>query len=149
MKIVLDRSVCQCWIAPCESHFGWHFLGEEIRPVDCTVKIEEDGKEELTFLIKDRDGTDKVLVVDEHNQAEAYDSWLLAWHNQQANNNYIRVGMSDTRTPHQPGKEALFLPEKPSSLNLTSRRYQKPWRILVYSSYWASPRRSSDLRCQG
>ena len=83
MKIVLDRRICNCWDAPCEAHFGWHFLGEEVRPVDCTVEISEDGKVERTFLIRDRDGSEKRLVVDEKNHALAYDSWLQAWEQQQ------------------------------------------------------------------
>ena len=85
MKIVLDRRSCNCWDAACESHFGWHFLREEITPVDCTVAMTDDGSSELTFLIKDRDGTDKTLVVGKENQAEAYDSWQQAWEKQQAN----------------------------------------------------------------
>ena len=83
MKIVLDRRSCNCWNAACETHFGWHFLRDEVTPVDCTISIEDDGKEERTFFIMDRDGIDKVLVVDEENQADAHDSWLSAWENQQ------------------------------------------------------------------
>ena len=85
MKIILDRRTCNCWEPACETHFGWHFLRKEITPVDCTVEIREDGQPETTFLILDRDGIDKVLVVDEENWAEAYDSWRLAWEKQQAN----------------------------------------------------------------
>lgn len=85
MKIVLDQHSCNCWDAACETHFGWHFLRDEITPVDCTVLVEEDGKEEITFLIKDREGVDKVLVVDENNWAEAHDSWQIAWEKQQNN----------------------------------------------------------------
>jgi hypothetical protein len=44
----------------------------------------EDGRPEITFCIKDRDGVDKTLVVDENNRADASDSWLLAWQQQQA-----------------------------------------------------------------
>lgn len=84
MKIVLDRRSCTCWDAPCEAHFGWHFLRSEITPVDCTVEILDDGQEARTFLIKDRDGMDKVLVVDKDNFSEAYDSWRLAWEKQEA-----------------------------------------------------------------
>lgn len=83
MKIVLDRRTCNCWDPACETHFGWHFLREEITPVDCTVEIEEDGRPESTFLIKDRDGIDKVLVVNKENLADAYDSWRQAWEQQQ------------------------------------------------------------------
>lgn len=82
MKIVLDRRSCNCYDQACESHFGWHFLREEITPVDCTIEMIEDGKEERTFLIHDRDGSDKVLVVDEENRGEATDSWLQAWERQ-------------------------------------------------------------------
>jgi hypothetical protein len=83
MKIVLDRRNCNCWDAPCEAHFGWHFLREEVTPVDCTADILEDGRTEITFLIKDRDGVDKLLVVDDENRLEAYDSWVRAWEKQQ------------------------------------------------------------------
>ena len=83
MKVVLDRRSCNCWDAACETHFGWHFLREEVTPVDCTVEIADDGKEEITFYIKDRDNIDKTLVVDDNNRADAYDSWLIAWQKQQ------------------------------------------------------------------
>jgi len=84
MRIVLDRRSCQCYDQACETHFGWHFLRDEVTPVDCTVEIVDDGRVELTFLILDKDGTDKELVVDEQNRAEAYDSWRLVWEQQQA-----------------------------------------------------------------
>ena len=84
MKIILDRRNCKCWDPACESHFGWHFLRQEITPIDCTTEMIDDGKEEITFLVKDRDGLDKVLVVDKDNRALAYDSWRQAWEEQQA-----------------------------------------------------------------
>lgn len=84
MKIVLDRRTCSCWDAPCETHFGWHFLRGEVTPIDCTVEISEDGKPERTFYILDRDGVEKILVVDEANQDAAVDSWRTAWESQQA-----------------------------------------------------------------
>jgi hypothetical protein len=62
---------------------GWHFLREGL-PVDCTVEMVDDGRDEVTFLILDKDGTDKELVVDEQNRAEAYDSWRLVWEKQQS-----------------------------------------------------------------
>jgi hypothetical protein len=83
MKIVLDRRSCNCHEPACETHFGWHFLREEITPIDCVIEISDDGQEQITFFIMDRDGVDKTLVVDESNRAEAYDSWLLAWEEQQ------------------------------------------------------------------
>jgi hypothetical protein len=84
MKIVLDRRSCNCHEPACETHFGWHFLREEITPIDCVIEISDDGQEQITFFIMDRDGVDKILVVDESNRAEAYDSWLLAWEEQQS-----------------------------------------------------------------
>jgi hypothetical protein len=86
MKLTLDRRSCTCWQPACESHFGSHFLGEEITPIDCLIASEEDGKNELTFFILDRDGLDKVLVIDENNRADAIDSWQLAWEKQQSEN---------------------------------------------------------------
>jgi hypothetical protein len=85
MKVLLDRRSCKCWDAACESHFGWHFLREEISPIDCVLEMVDDGQEEISFFIKDHDGTEKVLIVDEKNRAEAMDSWLLAWEKQQEN----------------------------------------------------------------
>ncbi len=84
MRITLDRRKCSCWQPACESHFGWHFLREEITPIDCTIEILDDGQSGRTFLIKDRDGIDKQLLVDDRNWAEAYDSWQLAWEAQQS-----------------------------------------------------------------
>lgn len=83
MKITLDRRSCKCWQAACESHFGDHFLGDEIKPVDCLIQTEEDGQADITFLILDRDGIDKILVIDQENRADAIDSWQLAWEKQQ------------------------------------------------------------------
>ncbi len=83
MKIILDRRSCNCWDAACETHFGWHFLRSEITPVDCTVDMIDDHNPNITFFIKDRDGQDKELVVNDENRAEAYDSWQLAWEKQQ------------------------------------------------------------------
>ena len=83
MKITLDRRNCNCWQPACESHFGWHFLREEVTPIDCTIEILDDGQKNRRFIIKDRDGIDKQLLVDESNWAEAYDSWQLAWEAQQ------------------------------------------------------------------
>lgn len=84
MKIVLDQRSCNCWNAACEAHFGWHFLREEVTPVDCTVEVSDDQQPETTFYIQGRDGVDRVLVVDESNWAEAHDNWRLAWERQQA-----------------------------------------------------------------
>jgi hypothetical protein len=84
MKIVLDRRSCNCYEQACETHFSWHFLRDEITPIDCVIEMSDDGKEEITFYILDRDGMDKTLVVDESNRLEAYESWRRAWEQQQA-----------------------------------------------------------------
>ena len=84
MKITLDRRTCTCWAPACETHFSWHFLRDEVTPIDCTLEVLDDGEEDRTFLIMDRDGVDKELVVSKDNWAEAYDSWQLAWEKQQA-----------------------------------------------------------------
>lgn len=83
MKIILDRRNCNCYEPACETHFGWHFLREEITPIDCVLEMSDDGRPEITFQILDRDGVDKTLVVDESNRDEAYDSWVQAWEQQQ------------------------------------------------------------------
>lgn len=82
MKIILDRRSCNCWQPACESHFGWHFLRDEVTPVDCTLEIIDDGQPERVFLIKDRDGIEKELVVTEENRGEAFDSWEQLWEKQ-------------------------------------------------------------------
>jgi hypothetical protein len=87
MKIVLDCRSCECWEPACETHFGWHFLRDEITPIDCMLEATDDGRQERVFFIMDRDGVDKTLVVNEDNWAEAYDSWRLAWEKQQASGN--------------------------------------------------------------
>ena len=84
MKIVLDRRNCNCYEPACETHFGWHFLRDEITPIDCVIEMKDDCQDEITFFILDRDGVDKTLVVDDSNRAEAHDSWRLAWEAQQS-----------------------------------------------------------------
>lgn len=84
MYIKLDRRSCNCYEPACETHFGWHFLRDEVTPIDCVIEMTDDGNDELTFFILDRDGVDKTLVVNKDNHAEAYDSWLLAWEEQQS-----------------------------------------------------------------
>jgi hypothetical protein len=77
MKIEIDRRGCNCWIASCETCFSWHYLGEQVLPNYCLLEITEEELPGRTFVIKDRDGSEKVLVVTEDNWAEAYDAWAL------------------------------------------------------------------------
>ena len=56
MKITLDRGSCSCCIPACEALFGWHFLGKEITPADCTSEMLEDKENEIAFLSTVRGG---------------------------------------------------------------------------------------------
>lgn len=83
MKIYMDRTSCTCWQGACESSFGARLLKARMRdwdfePGGCIVESIEDGNPEATVLIKDWDG-EKVLVLNERNWADAFDSWLLLW----------------------------------------------------------------------
>jgi hypothetical protein len=79
MKVYLDRTNCKTWESPCESCFSSHYLGDEIEPNYCLVKIEDDHQPARTFIIEDRDGVEKILVVDENNWAAVHDSWMMTW----------------------------------------------------------------------
>jgi len=79
MKIYLDRTVCNCWEAACESDFADKYLGKEIKPTACTLAVVEDDSETLTFFIQDKDGMEKKFVVNDDNLADAIDSWMLAY----------------------------------------------------------------------
>lgn len=80
MKIYMDRTACTCWLGACERSFGAKLLkarqiGWDFEPGGCIVESIDDGHSKATFHIKDRDG-DKILVLDERNWPEAFDSWL-------------------------------------------------------------------------
>ncbi len=84
MRILLDRTVCNCWDAACESDFADKYLGEDVQPTACTLLIEDkESREEILFLIKDRDGTEKEFVVNDKNLSLAIDSWMQAYKQQQ------------------------------------------------------------------
>lgn len=89
MKVYMDRQWCPCWLAPCEAFFGWRLERMDFSPGGCIVGSEDDGRPEITVFIKDRDG-DKVLVIDEENRWDAYDSWRLLWERQWAERESIR-----------------------------------------------------------
>jgi hypothetical protein len=92
MKIVLDRRVCEVWDAACEADFADKFLGEEVLPTACTVMlVEDDNSDVLTFHIRDRDESEKQLVINDDNIASAIDSWLTAYKEQQAKKDIILV----------------------------------------------------------
>ena len=83
MKIFLDRTVCNCWEAACESDFADKYLTGEVKPTACTLAVVEDESENLKFFIKDRDGSEKEFIVNDMNLADAIDSWMLAYEEQQ------------------------------------------------------------------
>jgi hypothetical protein len=83
MKIYIDRRYCNCWAAACETCFSWHYMGDEIKPNYCLLDVVEDKQPERVFHIKDRDGVDKVFVVDENNWADVQDTWMLTFEKEQ------------------------------------------------------------------
>jgi hypothetical protein len=79
MKLYLDRRNCNSWAAACETCFSWHYMRDEVEPNYCLYDLVDDGRPERTFYIKDRDGVDKILVVDENNWQDVYEGWILDW----------------------------------------------------------------------
>ena len=85
MKVYMDRNHCQLSQAACESCFGGRIILKDFDIEGCVMKIEEeDDKDNITFYIHDRNGTDKELYVNDENLPDAYNSWLLLWTEQQA-----------------------------------------------------------------
>ena len=84
MKVYLDRSACNVWEAACESDLSWHIEHKTFCPA-CMVETIEDehNDDEVTLVIKDRDGSEKILVLTDENRADAMDSWMLLWEKQQ------------------------------------------------------------------
>ena len=83
MHVYLDRTKCIRWQAACESCFSSRLTLKEFDIADCAMAVINDGSENITFQIKDRDGTTKTLVITPEEEAEAWDSWLLLWENKQ------------------------------------------------------------------
>ncbi len=82
MKIRLDRRACSCWEAACESCFAGNLVQEFFCPA-CILDEIDDGEAALTVEIIDRDDTEKTLVVTAENWGAVFDSWMLAWQEQQ------------------------------------------------------------------
>ena len=83
MQIEMDLESCPTWMGACESCFGYHLartMKGDFQPSACTIKWDNECQEEITYLLRDKDGQDKVLVVNQENWADAYNSWsqLLA-----------------------------------------------------------------------
>jgi len=75
MNITVNRQIYTCWQPVFEVHFGWHFIDEEIKPVEYLIDIDDGGKSETTFYVLDWDGSQKNLVIDKTDRADASDSW--------------------------------------------------------------------------
>jgi len=84
MKVYLDRNYCIRWSAACESCFANHLVSGTFDTTDCVLDVVEDEDPQITFFMRDRDKEQKLLVVDENNWADAYDSWMLLYEKQQA-----------------------------------------------------------------
>jgi hypothetical protein len=81
----MDRNHCQLSQAACESCFGGRIELREFGEAGCVMDVrDEDDTEKITFFIKDRDGSNKVLHVNQENWPEAYNSWMLLYQKQQA-----------------------------------------------------------------
>lgn len=94
MKVYLDRNHCPVRQAGCESCFGGRielvFTGkaksDDLFITGCVIELKEtEILDEITFYMKDRDGKDKVLVVNTENWPDAYNSWMDLYEKQQVN----------------------------------------------------------------
>lgn len=70
-------------MAACESCFGEYLdrlVGGEFLPSGCTVEWEEDDQDGIAFFLHDKDGQNKILMVNQANWLDACNSWsrLLA-----------------------------------------------------------------------
>ena len=78
MKVYLDRESCPTWQGACESCFGWHLeqlMDGDFQPSACMVEWDDECRDEITFFMRDKEGKDRVLVVNQENWSDAYDSW--------------------------------------------------------------------------
>lgn len=93
MQIYLDRTKCVRWQAACESCFSSRLTLKEFEIADCAMAVVSDGSEDITFQIKDRDGSIKTLVITPEEEADASDSWLLLWEKKEAEADDLNHGM--------------------------------------------------------
>ena len=87
MKIYMDLESCPTWMGACESCFGWHLshlMNGDFQESACMLEWDDDCQEEITYYLRDKDGQDKVLLVNQENWAAAYDSWSQLLATQQA-----------------------------------------------------------------
>lgn len=47
----------------------------EFQPSACMVEWDKEDPDEITFIMRNKEGEDKVLVVNQENWPDAYDSW--------------------------------------------------------------------------
>ncbi len=74
MQVYMNRKWCTCWWVACERSFAWRVTHNDWGPGGCVVETEEDGRPEITVLIKDRDG-DKSIVITDRNRNDVIDGW--------------------------------------------------------------------------
>ncbi|MDE3090289.1 MAG: hypothetical protein KGJ80_12985 [Chloroflexota bacterium] len=74
MLVYMDRTACSCWIAACERTFGWRIEHNDWGEGGCIVESRDDGKPEVTIMLKDRDGN-KRMTITQSNRWDAYEGW--------------------------------------------------------------------------
>jgi hypothetical protein len=88
MKIYMDLESCPTWMGACESCFGWHLnrlMAGDFQQSACMLEWDDQCQEEITYHLHDKDGQDKVLIVNQENWAAAYNSWSQLLASQQTN----------------------------------------------------------------
>lgn len=65
MKIYIDRNHCDACQSYCDRHVAKYVRFPEGEDRPCIQKLEEDGAVELTLVVRDHDGKEITLVLDE------------------------------------------------------------------------------------
>lgn len=78
MRVFVDHLGCPEWMPASERCLGSFILDpHHFPPRSCFLRVEEDGRPELTLVIYERDHT-KVLVVTDENRAQIAFAYQLA-----------------------------------------------------------------------
>lgn len=65
MKVYIDRNHCDACQSFCDRHVSKFIRFPEGEDRPCIEKIEEDGKEDWTLIVRDHGGKEVTLVLDE------------------------------------------------------------------------------------
>lgn len=77
MRAFIDHTSCPEWLPAQERCLGSFILDpEHVPPRSCFLKVEDDGRPELTLIIYER-GRTKVLVITDRNRGRAADGFEL------------------------------------------------------------------------